>query len=271
MRADQRLPNGIRVLSEELPDLGVGHGRASGSRTARATRRAEQAGISHFLEHLFFKGTERRTAAQIAEEIDAVGGVLNAFTGKEYTCYYAKVLARAPAARARRARATSSCTRASPRRRSSASARSILQEISQVEDTPDDYVHDLFDLAFWPGHPLSRPIAGSARDRRALQRDALPRASWRRATGRTASSSRRPGGVRHDAAGRRSASARSAGSRARRLPVDGDAAGAARGRRRCTRRPSSRCTSASGRRASPQADPRSLRGARAQPRRSAAA
>ena len=75
-----RLDNGVRVLSERLPDLAsvtVGIWVENGSRYERD----EQAGISHFLEHLFFKGTERRTAAQIAEEIDAVGGVLNAFTG----------------------------------------------------------------------------------------------------------------------------------------------------------------------------------------------
>src|SRR5262249_4129053 len=86
-----RLANGVRVLSERLPDLPsvtVGIWVENGSRYERE----DQAGISHFLEHLFFKGSERRTAAHIAEEIDAVGGVLNAFTGKEYTCYYAKVL-----------------------------------------------------------------------------------------------------------------------------------------------------------------------------------
>src|SRR5512132_3682054 len=91
MPDDTRLPNGIRVVSERLPDVAsttVGIWVENGSRYETP----EQAGISHYLEHLFFKGTARRTAAQIAETIDAVGGVLNAFTGKEYTCYYAKVL-----------------------------------------------------------------------------------------------------------------------------------------------------------------------------------
>src|SRR5439155_3168247 len=86
-----RLANGVRVLSERLPDLTsatVGIWVENGSRYERA----EQAGISHFLEHLFLKGTARRTAAQVAQEIDAVGGVLNSFTGDEYTCYYAKVV-----------------------------------------------------------------------------------------------------------------------------------------------------------------------------------
>src|SRR5439155_3973939 len=81
-----RLANGVRVLSEPLPDLTsttVGIWVENGSRYEPAG----QAGIWHFLEHLFFKGTARRSAAQIAQEIDAVGGVLNAFTGKEYTCY----------------------------------------------------------------------------------------------------------------------------------------------------------------------------------------
>lgn len=168
MRAT-RLPNGIRVLSEELADLPsatVGIWVENGSRYETN----EQAGISHFLEHLFFKGTERRTAAQIAEEIDAVGGVVNAFTSKEYTCYYAKVLPEhLPLAldvlgdiflHSRFAEEEINRERSV-----------ILQEISQAEDTPDDFVHDLFSLAFWPGHPLSRPVAGTAATVGPLHRD----------------------------------------------------------------------------------------------------
>jgi predicted Zn-dependent peptidase len=159
MRAT-RLPNGIRVLSEELPDLGsvtVGIWVENGSRYERP----EQAGISHFLEHLFFKGTARRTAAQIAEEMDAVGGVLNAFTGKEYTCYYAKVLAEhLPLALDLLADVFTQSQFAEEEIDRERTV--IVQEISQIEDTPDDYVHDLFTQAFWPGHPLARPIAGTA-------------------------------------------------------------------------------------------------------------
>ena len=159
MRAT-RLPNGVRVLSEELPSLGsvtIGIWVENGSRYERP----EQAGISHFLEHLFFKGTERRTAAQIAEEIDAVGGVLNAFTGKEYTCYYAKVLRQhLPLALDLLADIFTRSTFAAEEIERERTV--VQQEISQVEDTPDDYVHDLFNMAFWPDHPLSRPIAGTA-------------------------------------------------------------------------------------------------------------
>jgi predicted Zn-dependent peptidase len=154
------LPNGIRVLTEAVPQFSsttVGIWVENGSRYETPDKN----GISHFLEHIFFKGTERRSAKQIAEEIDAVGGVLNAFTGKEYTCYYAKVLcedlplaldvlsdlflhSRFEAEEIERERSV------------------ILQEISEVEDTPDDHIHDLFNRRFWPGHPLSWPICGTA-------------------------------------------------------------------------------------------------------------
>src|SRR5262245_64577337 len=135
-----RLPNGIRIVSEELPALGsvtVGIWVENGSRYERP----EQAGISHFLEHLFFKGTERRTAAQIAEEIDAVGGVLNAFTGKEYTCYYAKVLdEHLPLALDLLADIFTQSLFATDEIERERTG--IIQEISEVEDRPDDYVHE---------------------------------------------------------------------------------------------------------------------------------
>jgi predicted Zn-dependent peptidase len=164
-----RLTNGVRVLSERLPDLAsvtVGIWVENGSRYERE----DQAGISHFLEHLFFKGTERRTAAQIAEAIDAVGGVLNAFTGKEYTCYYAKVLREhVPLALDLLADIFTHSRFESDEIERERTV--IIQEISEVEDRPDDYVHELFNLAFWPGHPLSRPIAGSAQSVSRFYRD----------------------------------------------------------------------------------------------------
>jgi predicted Zn-dependent peptidase len=152
------LDNGVRVISERMPgvpSVTVGIWVENGSRYELP----RQAGISHYLEHLFFKGTERRSAAQIAEEFDAVGGVLNAFTGKEYTCYYAKVLAEhLPVAEDILADIFLH-SRFDPgeieRERSV-----VVQEILQVEDTPDDYVHELFNLKFWPEHPLSFPVCG---------------------------------------------------------------------------------------------------------------
>jgi predicted Zn-dependent peptidase len=158
MFAKTVLDNGIRLVSQKMPDhrsVSLGIWVENGSRHESH----QENGISHFIEHLLFKGTERRTAAQIAEEMDAVGGILNAFTAKEHTCYYAKVLdENLPLAidlltdiflhsmfdgdEIERERSV------------------ILQEISQVEDTPDDYVHDLFSSDFFKDHPLGRPICG---------------------------------------------------------------------------------------------------------------
>ncbi len=158
MFAKSVLDNRIRVVSQEMTDhrsVSLGIWVENGSRHELQ----HQNGISHFIEHLLFKGTTTRTAAQIAEEMDAVGGLLNAFTSKEHTCYYAKVLdENLPLAidlltdiflhsnfdgeEIERERSV------------------ILQEISQAEDTPDDYVHDLFSLDFFQNHPLGRPIAG---------------------------------------------------------------------------------------------------------------
>ena len=117
-------------------------------------------GVSHFIEHLLFKGTPTRTAAQIAEQMDSVGGVLNAFTGKEYTCYYAKVLGQHLPMTTELLADIFLHSLFEPdeidRER-----QVVLQEISQAEDTPDDFIHDLFTLNFWRGHPLALPIFGS--------------------------------------------------------------------------------------------------------------
>lgn len=154
------LDNGIRILSEEMPgarSVSLGIWVENGSRHESR----DQSGISHFVEHLFFKGTEQRSAARIAEEMDSVGGVLNAFTAKEYTCYYAKVLDE------NLSLAVDLLTdiflhSVFDREEIERERTVILQEISQVEDTPDDYVHDLFNLDFFKDHSLGRPICGEA-------------------------------------------------------------------------------------------------------------
>jgi predicted Zn-dependent peptidase len=158
MFAKTVLDNGIRVVSYEMPEhrsVSLGIWVENGSRHESAA----QNGISHFIEHLLFKGTERRSAVQIAEEMDAVGGVLNAFTSKEHTCYYAKVLdENLPMAIDL---LTDIFLHSSFDAEEIERERSvILQEISQAEDTPDDYVHDLFSLDFFKNHPIGRPICG---------------------------------------------------------------------------------------------------------------
>jgi len=158
MFAKTVLDNGIRVVSQQMQEhrsVSLGIWVENGSRHESH----QENGISHFIEHLLFKGTETRTAAQIAEEMDAVGGVLNAFTAKEHTCYYAKVLdENLPLAIDL---LTDIFLHSMFDREEIERERSvILQEISQVEDTPDDYVHDLFSLDFFKDHPLGRPICG---------------------------------------------------------------------------------------------------------------
>jgi predicted Zn-dependent peptidase len=152
------LDNGIRIVTHDMPDnrsVSLGIWVENGSRHESPAEN----GISHFIEHLLFKGTERRSAAQIAEEMDAVGGVLNAFTSKENTCYYAKVLDEdLPLAIDLLSDIflNSSFDAEEIERERSV----ILQEISQAEDTPDDYIHDLFSLDFFQNHPIAWPICG---------------------------------------------------------------------------------------------------------------
>ncbi len=154
----QVLPNGMAVLTEQMPSVksaSIGVWVRVGSRDEAA----EVAGVSHFIEHMLFKGTDRRSAEEIAREIDAVGGSLDAFTSRESTCFYGKVLGEhLPLAIDILADAFLH-SRLDPedidRER-----QVVLQEIKMVEDTPDDLVHDLFAEAIWGDHPVARPILG---------------------------------------------------------------------------------------------------------------
>src|SRR5438128_1883188 len=133
---------------------------------------SDENGVSHFIEHLLFKGTRQRSAAQIAEQIDAVGGVLNAFTGKEYTCYYAKVLGE-DVKMTTELLADIFLESVFAPEEIDRERQVVLQEISQAEDTPDDFIHDLFNLHFWQGHPLSLPIFGSVDTVNAIDRELM--------------------------------------------------------------------------------------------------
>jgi predicted Zn-dependent peptidase len=165
------LSNGVRVLTEAMPhslSASLGIWVENGSRYEEP----HENGVSHLIEHLLFKGTHKRTAAQIAEEIDAVGGVLNAFTGKEYTCYYAKVLG-TDLEMATDLLADLFLDSLFDSEEIKREQQVVLQEISQAEDTPDDFIHDLFNLKFWSGHPLALPIAGSVATVTSLDRDLM--------------------------------------------------------------------------------------------------
>ncbi|MGH3416162.1 MAG: M16 family metallopeptidase [Actinocrinis sp.] len=165
------LPGGIRVITEAMPSvrsvtLGVWVGVGSRDEDAAS------AGASHYLEHLLFKGTARRSALEISASIEAVGGEINAFTTKEYTCYYARVLdADLPLAADV---VTDVVSSALIRAEDVESERGvILEEIAMTDDDPGDVVHDEFALALFGDGPLGRPIAGSAASVKALSRERI--------------------------------------------------------------------------------------------------
>ena len=165
------LGNGIRLVTERMPDVrsvALGFWVDVGSRDESP----ERAGVSHFLEHLLFKGTEQRSARQIAEAVEAVGGEMNAFTTKEYTAFYTRLLdddldlgldilcdiITAPAFRPDEVESERQV---------------ILEEILMHEDEPSELVHDLFIEALFPDHPIGREVLGTAETISALSRDAI--------------------------------------------------------------------------------------------------
>ncbi len=152
------LGNGSRIVTKRMPhtrSVTMGVWVNVGARDERP----EESGLSHFIEHMIFKGTEKRTAVQIAKEFDAIGGQCNAFTSKENTCYHAKVL--------------DTCLGTMVELMSDIFLNSvfhakevdrerqvILQEIKMLEDTPDEHVHVLLAEAVWGNHPLGRSVLG---------------------------------------------------------------------------------------------------------------
>ncbi|MEM7172381.1 MAG: pitrilysin family protein [Pseudomonadota bacterium] len=155
-----KLPNGLRVATDHIPHIQtVSIGAWVGSGTRHET--AEVNGIAHLLEHMAFKGTERRSAYQIAEEIEAVGGSLNAYTSRESTAYYAKVMSDDAAL----AFDIISDILQNPKFDEVELQREravVLQEIGEAWDAPDDIVFDHFQEVAFPGQGLGRPILGKA-------------------------------------------------------------------------------------------------------------
>lgn len=153
------LPGGIRVLTEYLPftrSVSLGAWVAAGSRDERP----EHAGSTHFLEHLLFKGTGRRSAQDIAEAFDAVGGESNAATAKNYTCYYARVLAEdAPMAFDVILDMVTSSRLAEPDFETEREV--ILEELAMTYDDPSEVAHERFAEVAFGDHPLGRPIGGT--------------------------------------------------------------------------------------------------------------
>lgn len=163
------LSNGIRVVSETLPksrSVSIGVWVKVGSRHEPS----ELGGVSHFIEHLFFKGTEKRTARDIAIEMDSIGGEMNAFTSQETTTYYVKVVDEHLSIAVDLLSDILIGSRFDPREVEK-ERKVILEEIKSVEDTPDDYIHELFTSMVWPDNSLGRPILGTKETIKALKHE----------------------------------------------------------------------------------------------------
>lgn len=172
------LDNGIRIVSEHLPhvrSVSLGIWINTGSRDESL----EENGISHLIEHMLFKGTVRRSTRQIAKEIDSVGGVLNGFTGNEYSSLYVKVLDKhLPLALDLLSDLFLNSSFDSQEIEKEKNV--ILQEIKMMEDSPDELVMDLFHRTFWKGFSLGYPIVGHAKTIKKMERSEIVDFFWNR-------------------------------------------------------------------------------------------
>jgi predicted Zn-dependent peptidase len=174
------LPNGLRVISETMPSL---RSVALGCWVDTGTRdeNGNEAGVSHFLEHLLFKGSEKLSARDVSETFDAIGAESNAFTSKETTCYWARLLdqdlgtgldvlseiIQRPAFRPHEI---------------DAERQVVIEEINMSEDDPDDVAHENFTMAAFAGHTLEAPVLGTRDSIRGMSRDDID-GYWKRRYG----------------------------------------------------------------------------------------
>ena len=165
------LPNGMRVLSERVPSVGsisIGVWVHVGSRDESARLN----GISHFIEHMLFKGTSKRSPLQIAQAVESLGGSINAFTSHESTCYYIRIMGRhLPRAMEVLGDILNNSRLASEDLRKERQV--ILEEIKDVEDAPGEYVHDLFVEQMFGPHSLGFPIMGKSASMKGIRRPAI--------------------------------------------------------------------------------------------------
>ncbi|TDL89590.1 insulinase family protein [Vibrio vulnificus] len=163
--------NGVRIVLENIPTVrsaAIGVWIKTGSRNETP----ELNGVSHFLEHMFFKGTTTRNAREIAESFDSIGGQVNAFTSKEYTCYYAKVMDN-HASYALEILADMFFNSTFDGEELKKEKNVVYEEIKMYEDTPDDIVHDLLSKAVYENHPLGYPILGTENTLETFNSDTL--------------------------------------------------------------------------------------------------
>jgi len=162
------LSNGLRIVSERIPyvhSVAIGIWIDIGSRDERP----EENGISHFIEHMLFKGTRHRTAQNIAYALESLGGSLNAFTSREQTCYHAVVLDEhldQAIDVLSDILMNSKISTANIEREKHV----VIEEIKEIDETPSDHIHELFSNSFWKGQPLGLPIMGSEETVRSFNR-----------------------------------------------------------------------------------------------------
>lgn len=163
--------NGVRIVLENIPtvrSVAIGVWIGTGSRNEDK----QNNGVSHFLEHMFFKGTKTRSAREIAESFDSIGGQVNAFTSKEYTCYYAKILDD-HASYALDVLSDMFFHSTFDEEELKKEKNVVYEEIKMYEDTPDDIVHDLLSKATYGDHPLGYPILGTEETLNSFNGDTL--------------------------------------------------------------------------------------------------
>ena len=167
------LDNGLKIISEKIPNyrsISLGIWVNAGSRDEVE----EENGISHFIEHMIFRGTDNRSGLEIAKELDAIGGLSNAFTGKENTCFYARVLDEnliklSDILSDIFLRSKFNITDVERERKI------VLQEIAMVEDNPEDNIHVMLNRNFWHNHPIGMPVLGTEKNVSMLGRTNIER------------------------------------------------------------------------------------------------
>jgi predicted Zn-dependent peptidase len=162
------LPNGVRVISEEIPivrSVSVGVWVDVGSRDENELNN----GIAHFIEHMAFKGTNKRSVRDIAQSLESVGGYLNAFTGKEHTCFYARVLDEFTPL-AVDVLSDIVLNAKFPDKEIEKEKGVVIEELKNAEDDPDDIIHDYFEKAIFGAHPMGFPVIGTEKNVRSFQR-----------------------------------------------------------------------------------------------------
>jgi len=165
------LDNGVRVVTETIPSVrsvSIGAWIHTGSRDERAV----ESGACHFIEHMVFKGTTKRRMHHIAQRMENVGGYLNAFTSKEYTCFYARALDE-HLPRAVDTVCDLILTPVFPERELEREKDVVIEEMKMYDDTPEDRVFDILDETLFPDHPMGRPVIGSEETVRSFSRSTL--------------------------------------------------------------------------------------------------